>query len=760
MAPMSARLSPYRLKKARSVYNGFNILNALSFLFLSGNIITLFALRLGASPSVVGVLNALQYVSFFFMPLGKRFVSRFRIVPVFATAWLVRYLVMLPLAAAAAIVGSWGLQAALAVMVLTVLAFNAFRGVGMIGNNPVLNMLATGSDRGGYMTQVQIVNSAVGMLGSLGLAFLLGRRPPIAMYGWIVAAGIAIGVVAALFVYRIPEPSQEADEDEADGLAEDERLPVPRSRGFLRTATSALAEPGFRTFVGVFFLLSFASSMARPFTIVYSRVVYAQGDGIIALLNVAGGLGALSMGLLTRLLVDRVGAKPLYLMYAAAAALSLIPAVATPALGGQLVVVVFLIFLQFIVNFGFAGTEGVAQNYFFGLVKPRDVLDLGILYYFVYGAAGAAGSTLGGFLLDWLSALGFGVAASYRIFFSSLIVVLLIALALGSRLVSLGALSFRGALGVIFSFRDLRAIGLLQRLERSSSPGEEAALLDALHDTPTAMGVGALLERLRSPRLAVRLETLRAMEALERLPREAEDALMRDAEQNPYTTAYSAARILGAKGVHRAVPLLRSALGSEDYMLAGEAMVALARLSDRASIETIHRLLPTSDNPRFLIRGATALEIFADPSSLAVLLDLLRREAPPPFLRDEIILSISGILGMAGGFYRVYLRFLNDRALSLDLALDEIDATYERRRAGLGRAAAGAIEDSWRTLRDAAAPFVSGGDGAALSLWMHQRAGKGADFAAALLAEAALDPDLVCYDRFRFMLVCWTASLL
>jgi HEAT repeat protein len=57
---------------------------------------------------------------------------------------------------------------------------------------------------------------------------------------------------------------------------------------------------------------------------------------------------------------------------------------------------------------------------------------------------------------------------------------------------------------------------------------------------------------------------------------------MTDLINNPYTTAYYSTRILGTHDCTAAIPLLRELVTSEDYMLAGEAIVALARLKDEA----------------------------------------------------------------------------------------------------------------------------------------------------------------------------------
>jgi hypothetical protein len=57
---VSAPLSPYRLGKARDLFNLFNVFNSSSWAFLAGNIITLFAMRLEASSTIIGILNAMS----------------------------------------------------------------------------------------------------------------------------------------------------------------------------------------------------------------------------------------------------------------------------------------------------------------------------------------------------------------------------------------------------------------------------------------------------------------------------------------------------------------------------------------------------------------------------------------------------------------------------------------------------------------------------------------------------------------------------
>lgn len=749
---MAQNLSPYRLIKARNIYNVFNGFNSFSFALLSGNIITLYALRLNAGATSIGILNAFLFSSFFFMPLGKQLVKKLPIIHVFASAWLARYILMIPLLFAPMAASRGRPDIALGLMLLGVFFFNASRGVGMIGNNPVLNELAVGSDRGAYMTHIQVINSAVSMFTSFALALLLGRNPPLALYAVIMGIGIISGIAGSVLLYKIPEPP-----------APDEAARID----FFAVSKKAFSEAPFRLFIVIFLGISFVSSVARTFIVVYTRDVYLQGDGMVAFYAIFGGMGALMMGLITRLLVDRVGAKPLYISYTVVSVLSLVPAIVAPASGlaAGVSAVLFLSFLHFSMNFGFAGAEGVAQNYFFGLIKPEEMLDLGILYYIVFGVAGAMGSFMAGLLLDGFASVGFSVLLSYRLLFSILIILLLLVLFLQRGLVRLGALPLRGALEVIFSFRDLRAISLLDRLDRSKTVREETVLLEALHSLPSRVALTELLDRARSPRLSVRIEALRAMEALPELSPEAEKALLADVQANPFTTAYIAARILGNHGVMEAVPILRNMLNSGDYMLSGEVMIALARLGCNEARMDIEQFIMRTHNPRLRIMGASALGIFGSMDSLAVLLDILKEEDPPPFVRDEMILVISSLLSVESRFYPLLIRYLDDPAMVTALALDEIDAVLERKKAfrywnkGQKTKKRGSSPlRSVEKLRDAIHRFMTEREAAPLSRWILSDSMMQDSLASLMLAEAILEDDLVVYDRFRLLVSCWAVA--
>ena len=760
------QLSPYRLGKAREAYNQFNVFNAISWNLLVGIIITLFALRLGASSTFIGLMSAAFYIALFLLPLGKFLARRFSIIGIFSFTWIARSLCMI-LAVAAPFVDYAGhSNTALLLVLLGVLLFHLFRGIGMIGNNPVLSLLASGPDRGSYMTQIQITSSAIGMFGSFIIAMVLGMEPPVFVFSILLSLGIISGVISGCVIRKVPQPHRE-DENNGTKLIDIFKDVFSRPVKTGDKTKKAGGNP-LRHFLFILFLVVLVSGVTRTFIVVYAREVFAHNDGLISLYSVFGGLGFLMVGLIVKFLVDRLGAKPLFLVCVTIGLVSLIPVVFFPysALENTTGTILFMVFLFFMLSFGFLGSEGIAQTYFLALVPQEKILDMGILYFFIFGIAGASGSFLSGILLDLLRLMGVSPFISFKVLFIIMIVLAVFALTRQKKMKSLGSLPLKDALEVIFSVRDLRAISLLDKLNKAQDSQEEKALLGALHDAPSNLAIDGLLERVSSPKLATRLEAIRALEKLSGLSKNTEKALMDDAANSPFTTAYVSARILGNKKCAAAIPLLRRLALSDDYMLAGEAVIALAKLKDEAFRPEIEKIIIESQNPRLKIMGAEALGIYHHYDSIPVLLDILRVKDQPPYLRDEVILAIAVIIDSYKKFYKIFTSYTQNNSLAITLAMDEIEAAVEFVNKTLGKKKdskenISVIEASAKKLQDAVNNYIHAKDAAGLSRWIMELPKKHLridDKLKNILSEAIIDDDFNVYDCLQLLVVHWTAQ--
>ncbi|MCL2602301.1 MAG: MFS transporter [Treponema sp.] len=749
---MAAALSPYRLAKARGLYNRYTTLNAISWQFLAGNIITLLALRMGANSTYVGMISAVLYVAFFFLPLGRLLARRFSIVKIFSIAWILRSISMLPVFFAPFVFASGDQYSALFLILLGVSLFHVIRGVGFISNNPILSYLSAGPDRGSYQTYIQIIASAVGMFSGFAIAMLLGRNPPLYLYAVIIAAGIIAGILSGIVMLKVPSPEMEDN-------AKQEKLS--------RTIREALSQPAMRNFFFILILVALASGVSRTFVVVYSREVFSQSDGMVSLYAVFGGMGGLIAGMVIKFLVDKIGAKPIFSLYVIIGLVSLLPVIFLPMSMFEQYpsILLFLIFLFFMMNFGWLGSEGVMQTYFMGMIPEEKMMDMGILYFLGFGIAGAGGLLLGGAFLDTVTTISGSMPLAFKILFAILVVVTIKILFLMHNLIPLGALPFKGALEVMFSIRELKAISLLDKLDKTSDSGEEAALLVELQGTPSLLATKKLLTRARSPRLSVRMESIRTIDAMQSLNADTEQALMDDIVNNPYTTAYMSARTLGNHGVFKAIPLLRELADSSDYMLAGEAIVALAKLHDDDFRTRVQEIVVETKNPRLKIMGAEALGVYGSPFSLAVLLEIKRQANPPPYLLDGIVLAMSNILDIQNKFYPLLIRVLADKSVAATLALDEAEAAYENYMSVIGRKRkhssspeAATLSRQAKSFQAAVSSFVKNNKGEALSRWIQELPD---DLVHAIvqtiLAETVISDEFMEYPSLQLLIVHWAA---
>ena len=755
MRYMVPPLSPYRLGKARQVFNIFNIVNALSLYLLVGSIITLFALRLGASATYIGILNALLYVALFFLPLGRMLSRRYRIVSIYSFAWITRAVAMIPVVLAP-LAAHFGRHDLALVLTLTgVGVFHFLRGIGMIGNNPILSNLSSGPDRGSYMTLIQIINSSALMVSGFAVAIVLGRDPPLFLYSIIFSVGIVFGITSGILIRKVPEPP---NEEKAEKIS------------LVGIFKEAFSQQSIRLFLMILMIVVLASGVSRTFLVVYAREVFSQDDGMVLMYSVVGGLGNLLVGMLIRFLVDRIGAKPIFIICTIISMVTMIPILFFPltAIGKLTIAILFLSSVFFMLNFGFMGSEGIAQTYFMGLVPSEKMLDMGMLYFFIFSVAGAIGSFLAGLMLDMFSGLGYSPFVSFKLLYGIVIVLTGIAILLQRKLTPLGALPLAGAVKVLFSFRDLQAIALLDRLSKTRDSRQEELLLGALHNMPSQLSIKNLLERARSPRLITRMESIRALERLDSLSEDAETALINDTINNPFTTAYVSARILGNQGCVSAIPLLRELASSSDYMLAGEAIIALAKLRDTAFRAQAERIVLDTQNPRLKIMGVESLGIFGMPESLYALVDVLRGADPPPYLRDEVVLAMAAIVDTQSQFYRILVRFLAEPSLAPALAMDEAEAAFEffniclgGRKGGRKKHELPLLEKQAASIQSAVLAMVQDKDGSPLSRWIMELPDypfvddPSFGVAQSVFSEFLLDSDIWSHRRMQLLISHW-----
>ncbi|MDR1625895.1 MAG: MFS transporter [Spirochaetia bacterium] len=677
-------LSPSERIRSRRVFAFFSVFNAASFLLLTGNIITLYLLRLGASGTIIGMVSSFTYASFFFIFLGRNIVGRVGVCRLFCGCWTLRYILVVPMVLSPVFVLRGMPGVGFALVIAGSLAFQIVRGIGMVSNSPIIGDVSEGRDRGDYLSVIQILNQGSSIVAGLCIAFFLSSdTTPIGRYSMLMLAGVVMGLVGSLSLFRMPRHTGSVQSQAAENL--------------FHSAKRAFAQKSFRLFMLMFFLVMFLAGMGRPFIIVYAADVYGLDDKLTMYLSAIGYLGAMLMGFIAKVLLDRLGSKPILVFFTGVFLLGIVFFIVGPVFRHVWEVFLFLALGFLIFNLGSFGQENAAQAYFYSAARPQDQMNWGILYFFVFGLGGAAGSFAGGILLDTLEHSGFSLMLAHRIFFILLFGLSLVALVGLCRIKGYGLYSVRSALNMLFSARDLRAIILTNRLERTKSFEDERRVIREMRTAPSEVSAAGLLMRLRSPSFMIRSEALHALES-NAADMKTVNALIAEVQEHEYTTARTAARILGIKEARGAVGVLREALKSEDYLLCAESMVALARLRDKHSIRRIELITKVTANPLLIIFGAEALRIYGDMDSLGVLMEILERHNLARDIQNEVILSVAGVLGMDEWFYPFFCAYGEDSRVGL---LNLLDAPLRRRKGAAGvadeiSALRGSLQSAWK----------------------------------------------------------------
>ncbi|QEK01644.1 MFS transporter [Treponema phagedenis] len=742
---MSEELSAFRIKQGRRVYDIYNIINSLSFALVTGNTITLYALSLGANSTIVGLLNAFMYFCYFAIPLGKLMVRKYTLIRTFAYAWFMRNLSLLPMLVIPLFFFAGNNFVALNLLVLSVACFNIFRGAGMIANNPVIKILAPGKDRSSYIVRISLTNNAATLIATLLLAGMLWINISVTTYNIATIIGMISGFIASALLLKLPDPEKEA---EKGGEAQTPLQEPAEQHSFFTHARDAFKDANFRLFITAFFIVGFGIGMARPFIIVFAKEVYGTSDSLATIFTVCSSFGALIVGLIMRLVIDRIGAKPMYIIFSSLALVTLIPAIIAPGLGTVSLAIVVLCLISMITNMGFVGQDNAAQAYFFAMVPEEAIMDLSMLYYFVLGITGGGGAILGGTILDFFKSLGFSNLESYRIFFIGIIVIIAIGLLFQAKLLNLGSYRVFETLAVLFSPRDMKALNLLHKLDSNQNLEAEQNILKELGEIASSVSADQLGSYLESPRFSIRYGALQALYSIEALSSKNREDLLLELKSGAFTTASSAARILGKFKVQQAIPALRTALDSEDYALAGEAMLALANLNDTYSQIKIGNMIANTDNPFLLLRGIQALETFGSISSLPLILDLLRQENLPLHVEDEALLALSSLMGIQNAFYYAFERYKNKQKAPNILLIDALDESFSLRKKHdekLKNIVLQFIQDYQYDTE-----FVN---------WLIEYGDKRLGVRAALLIGVAVDLDLINQEPFRFFICFWAACI-
>ena len=650
-------LSSEQRATGRTFFNRFLKLNGISVALLLENVLILYAIRNGVADPLVAVLASFVHLTMPFMLAGKSAVARLGTARTWALGWFLRY-ASASIMVFAPFVGRVAPQAAVSAVILAgAFGFALFRSFGTVANTPLVGEVTTRDDRGSFLSGNFVRSNTAHLLTMVVVIVVLRYVDELWVYQLFIAGACLIGFYASVVIARIPESS----------------VPQASARKPFRVAVENLwTRRRVRRLLYAWSAGLVAFTVVIPFMMMAVKSGYGIPDSTALFLSLILLLGGIAAALINGVIADRVGPRPLLLLYTAGLFLPTIYWSLAPN-EPQLIPVGLTFFIAGYCKIGII--VGLNQ-YFLASVDESDRVGSALFTRMVSGAAaGVAGSVVGGGLLSAFERLGMSDLQIYRVYFAVISFMLVGLIIVIYRLEHLEEWRIRSILGLLVSPRDMKALYVLNRLRVQSSGTDEARHVQTLGEIGSSLSESALRERLDSPRLSVRVH---ALQALGRAPfgPETEHAMLRELEHGEFTSAWVAAEILGEHGVARAIPLLRRGLDSPDHFLQGKCMVALVRLRDEESYPRIVSSFSASDNPRTIIYGANALSRMDGAAHLEILLKKALSPGLPESVLDEVLTAAARTAGAGSRFYRFLQQYSREKRAGVIELLPDLDPSF------------------------------------------------------------------------------------
>ncbi|NOY59496.1 MAG: MFS transporter [Calditrichaeota bacterium] len=622
-------------KKAQSNYLWFSKINAISYASLADAVLILYAIRIGADDFLVGLVISFLYLTMPFMLLGKQWIAEQGAAKTFFRSWVFRNISALFLFFVPIVQKHINPVSGLFLFVIASFGFFAFRSIGITAILPLIRDITSAENRGQFISKTWFQSMVFYLFAMVAIVALTSRYQTVTVFQAIVILGSLAGVVASLFMKKVPES---------------DKPKLSAQRPLLESIRFISNNIAIKKLLTSWSLSTAALMLVTPFSMVALKNGFQISDHSALLFSIIQITGGILASYMNTLMLDRVGPRPMIIIYSFGILIIAILWMTAPA--NFFWPVFLLIFL--LAGACNAGINTALSHYLLGSVPTDLTVGISMLMAIISGVvAGISGTILGGGLLRFLRAFDLLGLMVYRIYFAIIFIYLIIVIIMNSKLQPLSDRRVKDVLGIFFSPRDWRALFVLQKIYGTKTIGQDERIIDKLGQIGSDLSRETLSNYLDSPSFITRSRAIRALGRIE-IEGETVQKLLNEIKEGEHTTAFWAAEVLGEQHIKSAIPVLRNALDSDDIPLKGKTMLALARLGDEPSYQKIIDIFTATENPRLIIHGAKAFVNMKQTKLLQLLIHKVTFTPLSAKIRDEVLYCMCEMCSAAHLFYRLY----------------------------------------------------------------------------------------------------------
>jgi len=630
-----------------------------------GSIFVLFLNELGMSKGQIGFLLSLLpftgLISIFIAPA----VARFGYKRTYVTAWAGRTAIAMFMLLTPWIATTYGLNATLIFITVTVAAFSLVRSIGMTANMPWVQEYVPDTMRGKYTATNNMFTSVIGFASVSVGGFVLGRFLGLPGFVILISIGVLGGFASTWLASFIPGGA-----------------PVPNrpKQKRQRDLGTALRDGNYMRYLIGVALLTLATVPLGSFLPLYMREEVGLLSGNIVLLQIGTLGGGLATSFLWGWAADRYGSRPvmlwgLLLRMSLPVLWMLMPKNSPTSLYVALAIALF----QGLADMGWG--IGSARMLYVSIVPNAKRSDYMALYNAWTGIAGGISQLIGGQLLQASQGISgqffFLTLNPYIPLFGLALVLPLVSLLIMRAIRLTESVGMGEFVGIFLRGNPFLAMTSLVRFHLAKDEQSTLHMTERLGQTRSRLAVDELLEALQDPRFNVRFE---AIIAISRMPADARltAALVEILHGSELALAVVAAWALGRMGDPAAYDPLVKGLDSDFRSIQAHSVRALGSLGNPEVAAVLAERLPGESNPGLQMAYASALGQLGATEATGALLTLLRG-TDNPGARLEVALSLARIVGSEHNFIQLARNVRLDPGTTLAQAVQALKRRLDRK---------------------------------------------------------------------------------
>ncbi|MDI9428936.1 MAG: MFS transporter [Spirochaetota bacterium] len=503
--------------------------NGIGYSWLGDTIVYLMAIYFSASNIALGYISAAAYITGVVLPFVPRIFHGKNHIKVQSTVWAFRGFVCL------LYLGLYFLSGKSAVVLLLVVytLFNLFRMIGVALHDSTVRTVSSSSNRGRVVAGMNTAYQGASVVVRIITAVVLSIERFAGLVGLLAlqVAGVVANFLSARQMAKIPS-----------------RTTIMHKKG--RTVgvlfKEAMADPSMRRRL-ILRWLSLSVSVVFALTTPFLRVEVGLSNSMVVTYSVILSLAVMVASYISKHFSDRLGSRPLVIF---STLFSLFFFLIWSLISAQ-TKVAWIFVLGFFTNF-FVSLIGILTFRLVTQVMPDDeTVAFNSMVNFVIAIIAFVIGIFSGFLADLapfartlLVIGGKAVGNGYTFVFLFAIILTALEVIFSIRLQEGGAYTSQAAAQVLFSRHGLRAVSMIEKLQRTTDPAKRRFLMLSLGENFNNLATSELRQILASPFSPDKREAVRT---LADRPRKALlDDLIRVAQDDDSYVQLDAIAALGA----------------------------------------------------------------------------------------------------------------------------------------------------------------------------------------------------------------------